>query len=53
MSTALAAADGTIVSADNDQMLVDLFINTKRSPNTVNGGEKLGHSSLQVTSRYT
>lgn len=34
MSTALATSAGAIVSADSDQMLVDLFINTKRSPNT-------------------
>ena len=33
MTTAITSA-GAIASADNDQMLVDLFINTKRSPNT-------------------
>lgn len=30
----MATSAGALVSADSDQMLVDLFINTKRSPNT-------------------
>lgn len=43
MSTALVTSTGAITSADSDQMLVDLFINTKRSPNThVQYGHSIG-----------